>query len=185
LVALGNIGRAVARRAKPFGFEVIAYDPYLDPALAAEVDVPLVTLEEVMSRSNFISVHVPLNDETYGMIGAKELGMMKPTAYIVNTARGGVISESALYDVLKNGSIAGAGVDVWENELELSHDHPLLEFDNLIATPHVAYYSEASLPTLQGRVAEAAADVLLGVRPRHVANPEVLQRVHLKPRPDS
>jgi D-3-phosphoglycerate dehydrogenase len=184
LVAFGNIARAVTVRAKAFGLNVIAYDPYIDPAPAAELGVRLVTLQEVMSEADYVSVHTPLNEETCGMIGLAELALMKPTAYIVNTARGGIISESALIDALENGAIAGAGIDVWEDERNLDSEYPLLHCDNVIGTPHVAYYSDQSLQTLRSRTAEAVADVLLGFLPRHVVNQDVLEKVDLKPRPD-
>ena len=183
LVAFGNIARAVAERARPFGLNVCAYDPYLAPSAAEEHGVRLASLDELMATSDYVSVHAPLNAETRGLIGAKELALMKPTAYLVTTCRGGVVDEKALYDALKAGTIAGAGVDVWDPE-PVRPDNPLLEFDNVIATPHSAFYSEASLPLLLRRVGEAAADVLRGYLPRNVVNRDVLDRVHLDPHPE-
>lgn len=183
LVAFGHIARAVAERARPFGLRVVAYDPHLDPAAAEGYGVRLVPLEEVMSSSDYVSVHAPLNGETRGLIGARELAMMKPTAHLVTTCRGGVVDEGALYEALKAGRIAGAGIDVWDPE-PVRPDNPLLEFENVIATPHSAFYSEASVPLLLERVGEAAADVLRGYLPRSVVNRDVLERVRLMPHPE-
>jgi D-3-phosphoglycerate dehydrogenase len=182
LVSLGNIAQAVARRAAGFDLEVIAYDPYVDPARASALGVELTSLEDVCIRSDYISVHTPLSQETRGLIGASELAMMKPSAYVVLTSRGGVIDEAALAAALRDNRIAGAGIDVFETE-PVRADHPLLQFDNVIATPHFAYYSEVSIVVLRQRIAEAAADVLRGVMPRSVVNPEVLETVTLAPRP--
>lgn len=182
LVAFGHIAQQAAIRAQAFGLNVIAYDPFQDPAAAEAVGVRLTSLEEVM-QADYVSVHPPMSPETRGMIGAEQLALMKPHAYLITTCRGGVINEQALYDVLKNGQIAGAGVDVWDPE-PVHKDHPLLEFDNVIATPHSAYYSDASGPLLLERVGESAADVLRGYMPRSVVNKTVLDRVSLSPHPD-
>ena len=135
-----------------------------------------------MARSDYVSVHPPLNAETRGLVGAAQIALMKPTAYLVTTCRGGVVGEQALYDALAAGSIAGAGVDVWDPE-PVRADHPLLEFETVIATPHSAYYSDASVVVQTQRVGEAAADVLRGYMPRNVVNREVLERVSLAPHP--
>ena len=182
LVSFGHIAQQAAIRAQAFGLDVIAHDPFLDPAVAEAANVRLVSLEEVM-QADYVSVHPPLTPETRGMIGAEQLAMMKPTAYLITTCRGGVVSEQALYDALQNGQIAGAGVDVWDPE-PVHQDHPLLEFDNVIATPHSAYYSDASAPLLLQRVGEAAADVLRGYMPRSVVNKAVLDSVSLAPHPE-
>lgn len=182
LVAFGNIARAVAERAKPFGLRVCAYDPYVAPSSAEEYGVQLLPLDELLATSDYVSVHAPLNAQTRGLIGAAELARMKPTAYLITTCRGGVVDENALYEALRAGKLAGAGVDVWDPE-PVRPDNPLLEFDNVIATPHVAFYSEASLPLLLQRVGEAAADVLRGYLPRSVVNREVLERVRLETHP--
>ena len=182
LVAFGHIAQQAAIRAQAFGLDVIAYDPYCDPAVAEAAGVRLTSLEEVMG-ADYVSVHPPLSPETRGIVGAEQLALMKPTAYLITTCRGGVVSESALYDALKNGQIAGAGVDVWDPE-PVHKDHPLLEFDNVIATPHSAYYSDASAPLLLQRVGEAAADVLQGYMPRSVVNKAVLDQVSLAAHPD-
>ena len=182
LVAFGHIAQQAAIRAQAFGLNVIAYDPFADPAAAEAAGVRLTSLEEVM-QADYVSVHPPMSPETRGMIGAEQLALMRPHAYLITTCRGGVVNEQALYDALKNGQIAGAGVDVWDPE-PVHKDHPLLEFDNVIATPHSAYYSDASGPLLLERVGEAAADVLRGFLPRSVVNKAVLDQVSLTAHPD-
>ena len=182
LVSFGHIAQQAAIRAQAFGLNVISHDPFMDPAVAEAAGVRLTSLEEVM-QADYVSVHPPLTPETRGMVGAEQLAMMKPTAYLITTCRGGVVDEQALYDALKQGQLAGAGVDVWDPE-PVHKDHPLLEFDNVIATPHSAYYSDASAPLLLQRVGEAAADVLQGYMPRSVVNKAVLDKVSLSPHPD-
>jgi D-3-phosphoglycerate dehydrogenase len=182
LLAFGRIAQAVARRAHGFDMKVIAHDPYVDPAHAAQHGVELVSLDDLLRNSDYISVHAPLSAATDGMIGARELALMKPNAYIVNTARGGVIDEDALVEALREGRIAGAGIDVWRNE-PVPPDNPLLAFDNVVATHHFAWYSDVSPLVLRRRIAEAIADVLSGRMPRSVVNPAVLERVTLTPRP--
>jgi D-3-phosphoglycerate dehydrogenase len=180
LVALGNIAQGVARRAQPFGLHVIAHDPFVDPAIAEALGVELVSLDELLERSDYVSVHAPLSDATRGMIGAAELARCKPGASVVLTSRGGVVDEAALHDALASGHLGGAGVDVWDPE-PVSADKPLMQLDNVIGTPHFAFYSEASIVQLAERVAESAADVIRGFTPRWVANPEVLARTALAP----
>ena len=182
LVSLGTIARAVARRARGFEMRVVAFDPYVQPALAEAVGVELVPLPELLRCSDYVSVHTPLTDQTRGLIGAAELALMKPSAYIVVTSRGGIIDELALADALQRGRLAGAGLDVWERE-PVDPAHPLLQLDNVIASPHFAWYSEVSIVALCRGFAEAAADVLHGIMPRSVVNPAVLARVRLAPRP--
>ena len=116
LVGLGAIGKGVAARARGFDMRVFAYDPFWDEAYAAEAGIQRASLDEIYQKADFISVHVPLNEETRGLIGARELGLMKPTAILINTARGGVIDEDALIEALQSGQIYGAGLDVFEKE---------------------------------------------------------------------
>jgi D-3-phosphoglycerate dehydrogenase len=185
LVSLGNIARAVAQRAQGFDMRVIAHDPFVDAAKAAALGVTLVSLDDLMRESDYISVHTPLSAKTAGMVGAHELSLMKPSAYIVTTARGGIIAEDALADSLREHRIAGAGIDVWQNE-PVQPDNPLLALDNVLASHHFGWYSDVSPMLLRQRTAEAMADVLRGVMPRSVVNPAVLERVALAPRaPDA
>jgi D-3-phosphoglycerate dehydrogenase len=181
LVSFGAIARAVARRAAGFDMQVIAFDPFIDPAAAQELGVEVVPLDELMARSDYISVHTPLSDATRGMIGAKELALAKPSAYLVVTSRGGVVDEAALTEALLENRIAGAGLDVWEQEPP-DPDHPLFKLDNVVGSLHMAWYSEVAEVARRTGHAEAAADFLDGIRPNSVVNPEVLESFSLRPR---
>ena len=172
LVGSGRIGAEVAKRAKAFGMRVIAYDPYLPPALAAERGIGLTSLEALLLESDFVSVHAALTDETYHLIGAKQLALLKKSAYLVNCARGEIVDEVALAEALRNRAIAGAALDVYENEPPKGS--PLLAVEPTSLTPHIA----ASTREAQVRVGETVVDevlkVLAGRRPEFVVNPEVL-----------
>lgn len=135
IVGLGKIGVLVAQRLSAFGMKVIAYDPYVQAGRAAQLGVRLVSLEELMSAADFISVHLPKTAETVGLINDEQLARCKPEAIIVNAARGGIVDEHALYVAIKEGRIAGAGLDVFASEP--CTDSPLFEFDNVVATPHL------------------------------------------------
>jgi D-3-phosphoglycerate dehydrogenase len=135
VVGLGRIGVLFAQRIAAFGTRLIAYDPYIQPARAAALGVRLVGLEELLRESDFISIHLPKTPETVGLIGAKELQLVKPEVRIVNAARGGLIDEQALADALADGRVAGVGVDVYAKEP--CTDSPLFKFDNVVATPHL------------------------------------------------
>src|SRR6266542_5718815 len=135
VIGLGRIGVLFAQRMAAFGTRLIAYDPYVQPARAAQLGVRLVGLEELLRDSDFISIHLPKTPETTGMIGARELAMVKPGVRIVNAARGGLIDEQALADAIAEGRIAGAGIDVYAKEPCTSS--PLFAFDNVVATPHL------------------------------------------------
>jgi D-3-phosphoglycerate dehydrogenase len=184
LVSFGTIARAVARRAQGFDMRVVAFDPYVEPGQGRSLGVDLVPLDDLLRQADYVSVHTPLSAETRGLIGARELGLMKPSAFIVLTSRGGVIDESALADALGQGRLAGAGIDVWEHE-PVEPDHRLLQFDNVVASSHCAWYSKVAHVALRRGFAEAAADVLQGIMPRSVVNPGVLDRVTLAPRTGS
>jgi D-3-phosphoglycerate dehydrogenase len=137
IVGFGNIGQQVARRLTGFGPEILAYDPYQDEATFTSAGVEQVTLEELTERSDAVTLHARLTDETKGLLGADELERMKPSAILINSARGGLVDESALIEALQTGSIAGAALDVFETE-PLSEDHPFLEMDNVVLSPHTA-----------------------------------------------
>ena len=181
LVGLGNIGRATAMRAQAFGLEVIAYDRYVQPWLAKEVRVKLVgSLEELASRSDFVSMHTPLNDETRHLVGESFFKAMKPTAYFINTSRGGTVDERALIDALGNGEIAGAGLDVFEVEPG-GADNPLFAMDNVTVTPHSAGLSSESLGNAVRQIGQETARILRGSLPMSLVNPEVLSRIPARP----
>jgi D-3-phosphoglycerate dehydrogenase len=182
LVAFGNIPRRVAPRAQAFGLKVIAYDPYLDDEVFGRFGVRRVQrVEELLAESDYVSSHLPLTEETYHFFTAERFRLMKPTAYFINTSRGKVVDQPALIRALQEGWIAGAGLDVFEDE-PLPADSPLTRLENVILTPHAAYYSDRSERNLKLRVGRAAADILRGFEPEHVANPDVLNKLNLKPR---
>lgn len=173
LVALGNIARAVARKAQAFSMEVIAYDPYVGPWLAREYRVELVSsLDELARRSDFVSVHTPLNNETKGLIGESFFKAMKPNAYFINTCRGPTVDEAALIRALQSGEFAGAGLDVFEEE-PTPADNPLLHMDNVIVTPHSAGQSDNSRVRSPLRVGQESARILTERWPMSLVNPEV------------
>ena len=135
IVGLGRIGLLVAQRLAAFGVTMIAYDPYVQPNRAAQFGIRMVTLDELLKTSDFITIHLPKIPETVGLIGVDALKLVKPTVHIVNAARGGIVDEAALYDALVEGRVAGAGVDVYSKEP--CTDSPLFALDNVVATPHL------------------------------------------------
>ena len=151
VVGFGRIGQLVAHRMQAFGMDVVAYDPYLQPAKAAQLNVKLVELDELLKVSDFITIHLPKTKETANLIGTEALKKVKPTVRIINAARGGVLDESALYEALKNGKVAGAGLDVFATEP--CTDSPLFTLDNVVATPHLG----ASTDEAQERAGIAVA----------------------------
>jgi D-3-phosphoglycerate dehydrogenase / 2-oxoglutarate reductase len=172
IVGLGNIGSAFARRIAAFETTVIGCDPYVDDGRFAALGVERVTLEALAERADYVSVHTLLNAETRHLIGEAFFRRMKPTAILINTSRGPVVDERALAQALKDKRLAGAALDVWEQE-PLAADHPLLAMDNVIATPHAAYFSSPAVAQVPRRCGEEVARVLTGQRPLNVVNPEV------------
>lgn len=177
IIGFGRIGQQVALRARPFGLTILVADPYVDPASVPDY-ATLVELEDLLARADIVTLHCPLTPETRGLINAERLSLMKPTAYLVNTARGPIIDLAALATVLAARGIAGAGLDVVDPE-PLPADSPLYSLDNVILTPHAAYYSERSVDIVRRQTLLQAIRVLRGVRPEVVANPRVLERVSL------
>jgi len=163
-VGFGNIARLVVERARPFGLTFLASDPYVTREAAAELGVSLVPIEQVMAESDIVSLHVLLNAQTRGMIDARLLGLMQPTAYLVNTSRGPVVDEKALIDALQAGRLAGAGLDVMEIE-PIPADNPLLAMNNVILTSHIASYSQEGDISHQNRTAEILLQVVRGGLP--------------------
>lgn len=173
LIGFGKIPRALAIKAQSLGLKVIAYDPYFSEKAALEIGIRLATLSEVCREADFLSVHAPLTNETKGLLGSEQFQLMNKEAYVINTSRGQVIDEDALIDALQTGQIAGAGLDVLENE-PISKDHPLLQMDNVILHPHVAWYSEESQIELKRKTAENVANVLNGRLPDYLVNREMV-----------
>ena len=174
IVGFGRIGRSLAAKAIGFGMNILAYDPLIAPGSTIE-GADAVTLEELLSRSDFVSLHVPLTPATHNMITKAELAAMKPGSIIVNCARGGLIDEHALADSLASGHTAGAGLDVVE-PTPPDPASPLLRQENVIVTPHTAFFSQASTLELERRTAQEVVRVLNGERPENLINPDVLGR---------
>jgi len=174
IVSFGKIPRRLVEKIKAYKFNIIAYDPYVDEEIAAKYNVKLVTFEELLKESDIISIHAPLTEETKGMFGSKQFKLMKNSAYLINTARGGLIKDSDLAQALKEGEIAGAGLDVLEDENVNSH-HPLVSLENVIITPHSAFYSEQALKDLQYKAVQEVIRVLTGENPKSCVNPEVFE----------
>ncbi|MBN8620110.1 MAG: C-terminal binding protein [Anaerolineae bacterium] len=172
IIGFGKIGQALAEKAHSLGLRIIAHSPHLSPA-TTPLGVESVGLDELLARADFVSLHVPLRPATRHLINRERLRRMKPSAFLINTARGGLVDHEALLEALREGWIAGAGLDVFEPE-HLPPDHPLLALTNVIATPHVAFYSEESLAELQVKAAENVAAILSGRRPAALVNPQVL-----------
>jgi len=178
IVGCGNIGRMTARKAKCFGLKVIGHDPYVDQNLAKESGIALKSLPEVMEESDYVSLHPCLNQETFHLIGEKELALMKPSAYLINTSRGSVVDEPALIRALQDKRIAGAGLDVFEKD-PIDPDNPLLKIDHVIVTPHSASYCDASFKRLRISVGQEAVRVAQGKWPKNVVNTGVKPKVNL------
>lgn len=170
IVGLGTIGRRLAARAVPLGLTVLANDPRCDGLPAG---VARCSLDVLLSRSDFISLHLPLTAETRHLIGEAQFRRMKPTAYLINTARGGLVDTAALAEAISQGRLAGAALDVQEVEPPDLGQPPYTD-PRVIVTPHASFLSEESLLELRERVARQVADVLLGRCPPHVVNPQVL-----------
>jgi D-3-phosphoglycerate dehydrogenase len=168
LVGLGRIGTLVASKAKGLEMRIIAFDPYTSPERAASYGVELTTLEEVLRQADFLSVHTPLTPQTRGLIGAQELAQMKPSAYVINCARGGIIDEAALKAALEAKQIAGAALDVFE--VEPATDNPLVALPNVIATPHLGASTAEAQENVAVDVAQAVVDVLEGRIPASPVN---------------
>ena len=175
VIGLGRIGRAVARRARAFGMEVLYHNRIrLDAAEERELGVKYAERDELLRQADFVSLHVPLSGETRHLIGRRELALMKPTSYLVNTSRGPVVDEAALVEALREKRIEGAGLDVYEQEPLLTPG--LAELDNVVLMPHVG---SATIETRMKMARMASENLLAGLRgeqPAHVVNPEVLPR---------
>ncbi len=177
IVGLGNIGSAFARRVAALETRVIACDPYVAAARFEALGVERVDLMTLAARADYVSVHALLNPETRGLIGEAFLRRMKPTACLINTSRGPIVDESALGRALKEGWLAGAALDVFEEE-PLGADSPLRDIDNVILTPHAAYFSSPAVAQVPRRCGEEVARVLMKERPLNVVNPEVYAPGH-------
>jgi D-3-phosphoglycerate dehydrogenase len=185
LLAFGAIAQAVAARAHAFGMHVIAHDPYLEPADVAAHGARPTTFDELVEQADYLVVQAPLTKETHHLIGEPELRRMKPTSILVNTARGPIIDDDALYVALREGWIAGAGLDDIEEEPAKQRNwqpvNPLFTLDNVIITPHAAYYSEEAMHTVRDFAAREVTRVLTGQPPRSPVNSGQLAVAHPGP----
>ncbi|MDP6666198.1 MAG: C-terminal binding protein [Dehalococcoidia bacterium] len=172
IIGFGRIGRALAAKASGFGMDILAYDPLIQPDSVVD-GASAVSLDAVLARSDFVSLHVPLIPETQNMIGTAELAKMKPGSIIINCARGGLIDEDALAASLASGHTAGAGLDVVE-PAPPDPANRLLGQENVIITPHTAFFSQASTLELERRTAQEVVRVLNGEMPENLINPDVL-----------
>ena len=173
IVGIGNVGRRIAELCKGLlGMTVLAYDPYLSREEIAARGAEKVELDELLRRSDYVSVNCPLTRESRGMIGAREFSLMQSHAYFITTARGFIHDEAALEEALRNKRIAGAGLDVWSREPP-PPEHPLLQFDNVLASPHTAGVTREARENMGRIAAEQILDALDGKRPPRIINPEV------------
>jgi D-3-phosphoglycerate dehydrogenase len=176
IVGLGNVGRRIAELCKGLlHMKVLAYDPYLTASEMAARGGDKVELDELLRRSDYVSISCPLTKDNRGMIGAREFALMQPHAYFITTARGFIHDEAALTEALRNKLIAGAGLDVWAKEPP-PPDHPLLQFDNVLASPHTAGVTKEARINMGRIAAEQLLDLLDGKRPPRLINPEVWPR---------
>lgn len=173
LIGFGKIGRAVARRAASFGMRVTTYDPFISKETADEMGVETVGFDELLRNSDFVSLHAPLTSETRVIINQDSLSKMKEGVFIVNTSRGPLIDQRALVKALKTGKVAAAGIDVFSQEPP-DPDDPLFELENVVLTPHIAWYTTEALRRLEMTAVEHAVNILNGKVPENVVNPEVL-----------
>ncbi|MYL32037.1 C-terminal binding protein [Pontibacillus yanchengensis] len=169
LIGFGNIARTVAEKAKVFGLEIVTYDPFLTDEDAIRAGVTSVEWEELFQQADFLSIHVPLNEQTRGLVGKAEFSLMKHTATLVNTARGPIVDEEALVAALENNDFAGAALDVLETE-PIRADHPMLKMNQVLLTPHISWYSEESEKELKTKAAQNVMDVLQGKQATYVVN---------------
>jgi D-3-phosphoglycerate dehydrogenase len=175
MIGLGRIAQTLVPKAKAFGMRIIAYDPYMDQKTINSLGAEKKDLDQLLAESDILSLHAPLTPETRHMLGLEQFKKMKPGAYIVNTARGGLIDQEALCTALKDGILAGAALDVMDPE-PINLDNPLLELENVILTPHSAHASIPAFMTLLNRPGEEIARVLKGEWPVGLINPEAKEK---------
>jgi len=171
ILGLGRIGQNVARRAAGFGVELTGADPVWPEEAAREIGIRRMDIPDLLAESDIITLHTPLTPETEGLIGEREIALMKPGVWIVNTSRGKVVTEKTMYEALVSGKVAGYATDVFETEPPAGS--PLLSLPNVIGTPHMGTHTRESIRCMGDQVVDAVLGVLRGERPEHVVNPEV------------
>lgn len=174
VIGVGNIGAEIFRLAQPFNMRLLGCDPNVPQSAVDSLGVKMTDMETLLRESDFISVNTLLDDKTRGLIGPHEFGLMKPTAYFINTSRGPVVQEGALIDTLQNERIAGAAIDVFEEE-PLPKSSPLIKLDNVILAPHAICHTDECMRILGERAFQAAVDLCHGRKPGHLVNPRVLE----------
>ncbi len=172
IIGLGAIGSELTRRGSALGMRVLAFDPYVSPAQACGVGATLADLDSVLQEADFISLHCPTNNSTRGLIDAKRLSLMKPTAYLINTADAALVDEAALSSCLKAGRLAGAGLDVFPSH-PVAPDNPLLGLDNVVLTPHIGGATEETVARHSDMMTSDILRFINGERPLHLLNPDV------------
>jgi phosphoglycerate dehydrogenase-like enzyme len=180
-LGVGNIGAEMFRLAKAFDMKFVAHDPFADPKVAHKLGIELIGMDELFARADILTVNCPLTDETRHVVNAERLGLMKKTAYFINTARGPIVDQKALTEVLTNRRIAGAGLDVFETEPPEAND-PLLNLDNVILTPHALCWTDQCFAGNGAADVRAVLDVRSGRAPRGVVNREILETPRFKAR---
>jgi len=168
IIGLGKIGKQVAKRAKGFDMNILAFDIVKDKKSAKKYGIKYVKLEKLLRKSDYITIHIPLNYATRNMISYEELEKIKESAFLINTSRGGIVDEKALYDALKNNKLRGAALDVYKNEP--LRESPLTELDNVIMTPHISAYTEEAIENMSIQAAQNLIDVLEGREPQNRVN---------------
>jgi phosphoglycerate dehydrogenase-like enzyme len=174
VIGVGNIGAEIFRLAQPFGMRLLGCDPNVPQSAVDSLNVTMTDMDSLLHESDFVSVNTLLDDSTRGLIGAREFGLMKPSAYFINTSRGPVVDEAALIDTMRKARIAGAAIDVFEQE-PISPDNPLLKMDNVILAPHAICHTDECMRILGERAFQAAVDLCHGRKPGYLVNPEVLE----------
>lgn len=168
IIGLGKIGKQVVKRAQGFQMNILVFDLIKDKKFAQRYGIKYVNLEKLLQKSDYITIHIPLNDATRGMISYKELGKIKKEAFLINTSRGGIVDEQALYKALRNNQLKGAALDVYSNEPPV--ESPLKELDNVIMTPHIGAYTEEAIENMGMQAAQNLIDVLEGRKPKNRVN---------------
>ena len=178
-LGVGNIGAEMFRLARPFDMKFIAHDPFADPKVAAELNIELVGIDELFGRADILTVNCPLTDETRHVVNSERLGLMKNSAYLINTARGPIVDQKALTEILTKRGIAGAGLDVFETEPPEPND-PLLKLDNVILAPHALCWTDQCFAGNGAADVRAVLEVQHGRMPRGVVNRDVLEQAGFK-----
>ncbi|MDP2945233.1 MAG: phosphoglycerate dehydrogenase [Atribacterota bacterium] len=168
IIGLGKIGKQVVKRAQGFKMNILVYDLVKDEKFAQSYNIKYVNLEELLQKSDYITIHIPLNDATRGMINYEELEKIKESAFLINTSRGGIVDEEDLYNALRNNKLRGAALDVYNNEPP--RKSPLKELDNVIMTPHIGAYTEEAIENMSIQAAQNLIDVLEGREPQNRVN---------------